>query len=223
MPQQDVTITAWPNDPVVVTHRTDPGETPQVDMNMAVRADRPVPVCFSLCEPICARSDYSIGVSIFENPVLRIRLVGETRIQHCGDGHERPPTRPDCVDLATLKEGTKLRGALDHDGARVEVAEPTSTVAAGGTSGVEVPPGGVRVTFPAPITGASVRLYTQRDAVVEGRSGDSLVTSVKVTASPAVQHVDVPGMSLSTIAVDGDGAVLVEVCGRRTDEHDRIF
>src|SRR5687768_4706965 len=106
MPQQDVTINAWP-DPLAVTHRTDPERTPQVDMTMTMRADRPVPVCFTLCEPICARSDYSIGLSIFDNPVVRIRIVGETRIAPCGDKHELPPRRPDCVDFTTLKRGSK--------------------------------------------------------------------------------------------------------------------
>ena len=223
MPQQDVTIAAWPKDPLTITHRTDPDATPQVDMNMSMRADKPVPVCFTLCEPICARSDYSIGVSIFDNPVIRIRLVGETRIQPCGDHYERPPSRPDCVDLTTIKRGTKVTGPLQHDGATIEPASPTSVGDVAGTTGMIVPAGGLRVTFPTPITGASVRLLAAHEAVVEGRSGDSLVTSVKVEPSAEVQQVDVPGMSLTTIAVDGEGVVVTEICGRNTDEHDRIF
>jgi hypothetical protein len=223
MPQQDVTIAAWPQDPLTITHRTSPDETPSLDMNMTMRADRPVPVCFTLCEPICARSDYSIGLSIFDNPVVRIRVVGETRIQPCGDKHERPPSRPDCVDFATLKRGSKYASSFEHDGVTVVPAEPTDVVDASGTTGIRVPPGGIRVIFPQPITGATIRLLARQEASVEGRAGDSLVTSVKVDLSDAIQQIDVPGLALTAIAVDGEGAVLVEVCGRRADERDRIY
>lgn len=222
MPQQDVTINAWP-DPLAITHRTDPERTPQVDMTMTMRAERPVPVCFTLCEPICARSDYSIGLSIFDNPVVRIRLVGETRIAPCGDKHDTPPRRPDCVDFTTLKRGTKLTEKFEHDGAVVEVAGPTQVADAGGANGVVVPQGGLRVTFPTAVTAASVRLLAKTEAAIEGRSGDSLVTTVKVDPSSSVQQIDVPGLSLTTISVDGEGVIVTEVCARHADERDRIF
>ncbi|HYN33137.1 MAG TPA: hypothetical protein VES40_10975 [Ilumatobacteraceae bacterium] len=222
MPQQDVTINAWP-DPLAITHRTDPDQTPQVDMNMTMRADKPVPVCFTLCEPICARSDYSIGLSIFDNPVVRIRVVGETRIAACGDKHDQPPRRPDCVDFATLKRGSKLNEKFQHDGAVIEAAHPIEVVDAGGTTGVRVPQGGLRVTFPTAVTGSTVRLLAANEAAVEGRSGDSLVTTVKVDGSPAIQQIDVPGLSLTTVSVEGEGTIVVEVCARRADELDRIF
>ncbi len=222
MPQQDVTINAWP-DPLAITHRTDPERTPEVDMTMTMRADRPVPVCFTLCEPICARSDYSIGLSIFDNPVVRIRVVGETRIGPCGDKHELPPRRPDCVDFGTLKRGSKLSEKFDHDGAVVEVGSPTEVVDAGGTIGVRVPPGGIRIVFPAAMTGATVRLLAVNEAGIEGRAGESLVTTVKVDASPAIQQIDVPGLALTTISIDGEGAIVTEVCARHAGERDRIF
>jgi hypothetical protein len=222
MPQQDVTINAWP-DPLAITHRTDPERRPEVDMTMTMRADKPVPVCFTLCEPICARSDYSIGLSIFDNPVVRIRVVGETRIGPCGDKHELPPRRPDCVDFTTLKRGTKLGEKFEHDGASVEAAGSTEVVDAAGTTGVRVPPGGLRVTFPAAVTGATVRLLAPSEGGIEGRAGDSLVTTVKVEASAAVQQIDVPGLSITSISIEGEGAVVTEVCGRHADERDRIF
>jgi hypothetical protein len=224
MPQQDVTIASWPSEPMEVTHLTDPERTPRVDMNMNMRADRPVPVCFTLCEPICARSDYTIGLSIFDNPVVRIRIVGETRVQACRDQTDSPPSTPDCVDFTTLKANTRLPEKLEHDGAVIELGDATNTVSASGTVGLVVPAGGMRVSFPSAVTAATVRLVAaERDAVVEGRAGDSLVTSVQVSRAAGVQHVDVPGLQLTTIAINGEGTIVLDVCGRRADERDRIY
>ena len=225
MPQQDVTIVSWPPEPAQVTHLTDPERTPRVDMNMNMRADRPVPVCFTLCEPICARSDYTIGLSIFENPIVRIRIVGETKIQSCRDQAEAPPTTPDCVDFTTLKPNSRLSEKFEHDGATIELGDATNAAAAGGNTGVQVPAGGMRVTFPEPVTAATVRLVAaEREATVEGRgAGDSLVTSVQVDMAPGVQQIDVPGLQLTTIAVNGESTVVHDVCGRRADERDRIY
>ena len=41
--------------------------------------------------------------------------------------------------------------------------------------------------------------------------------------APGVQQVDVPGLQLTTIAVNGESTVVHDVCGRRADERDRIY
>ena len=48
-------------------------------MNMNVTAKEPIPVCIKLCEPICARSDYTIGINIFDNPFASITVRGLTK------------------------------------------------------------------------------------------------------------------------------------------------
>jgi hypothetical protein len=45
----------------------------------------PFPVCIKVCEPICAQSDYTVGVTIFDRPVASITLQGLTRIFNCTD------------------------------------------------------------------------------------------------------------------------------------------
>ena len=42
-----------------------------------------VPVCIKLCEPICAESNYSIGIEIFDRPVAKITIGGMTRFYNC--------------------------------------------------------------------------------------------------------------------------------------------
>lgn len=62
-----VHIVAWPKDAISV----------------AVR--EPIPVCIKLCEPICARSEYTIGIDIFDRPVAAITVKGLTKLFGCDE------------------------------------------------------------------------------------------------------------------------------------------
>lgn len=50
-------------------------------MNVAVR--QPLPICIKLCEPICVDSDYVIGITLFDRPIVSITVKGRTRIFNC--------------------------------------------------------------------------------------------------------------------------------------------
>jgi hypothetical protein len=52
-------------------------------MAMNLRAPETLPLCIRLCEPICAESNYTIGISIFDRPVITITLRGKTRLFGC--------------------------------------------------------------------------------------------------------------------------------------------
>ncbi len=110
MAQQEniVTIVAWPKEPAALEHhfvlekpcpvsisfektpatvivQTSPQQPLQVDMNMNMNvvARQPIPLCIKVCEPICARSDYTIGIDIFDRPVAAITVKGQTRFFNC--------------------------------------------------------------------------------------------------------------------------------------------
>ena len=51
-----------------------------VNMNMSLRAPETLSVCISLCEPICAESNYTIRISIFDRPMITINIRGKTRL-----------------------------------------------------------------------------------------------------------------------------------------------
>lgn len=51
-----------------------------LNMNMALRAAETLPICISPCEPICAESDYTIRISIFDRPMITVRIRGLTRL-----------------------------------------------------------------------------------------------------------------------------------------------
>lgn len=105
---RNVSITSWPEAPAKLSHQfdgkepcpvsirfepqpahvsieTSPKSPLHVDMGMRLMADKPVPVCIKVCEPICAESEYTIGIQIFDRPVATITLRGKTRIAQCDD------------------------------------------------------------------------------------------------------------------------------------------
>jgi hypothetical protein len=103
---QNVRILDWPKEPAGLQHHFDPGQSlpvsvsfqpsparvvvsteagrrMAVDMDMNLRASQALPLCIKLCEPICAESDYTIGISIFDHPVISITIRGKTRLSSC--------------------------------------------------------------------------------------------------------------------------------------------
>jgi hypothetical protein len=101
-PEEDlVRIVEWPKEPALLDHRFDAGapahvivrsdEQPfHVDMQMNVAAREVIPVCIQVCEPICAESNYTIAIDIFDRPVAAITIKGLTRLFNCGD--RQPPS-----------------------------------------------------------------------------------------------------------------------------------
>jgi hypothetical protein len=71
----NVRIVSWPPEPLSINAA--------MDSALTVRGD--VPVCIRLCEPICAKSDYAIGITIFDRPVATITVSGLTRLFNCDE------------------------------------------------------------------------------------------------------------------------------------------
>ncbi len=96
-PEQDVVkIVEWPKERALLEHRFDAdapahvvvssNEQPfHVDMLMNVAAREVIPVCIKVCEPICAESNYTIAIDMFDRPLAAITIKGLTRIFNCGD------------------------------------------------------------------------------------------------------------------------------------------
>jgi hypothetical protein len=68
-----ISIVAWPKEPATVNAT--------LDSTVTVRGQ--IPLCIRLCEPICARSEYTIGITIFDRPVATISIAGLTRFFNC--------------------------------------------------------------------------------------------------------------------------------------------
>jgi hypothetical protein len=64
--------------PLGVHVSADGGQPFALSLSMLLAAPGAIPMCLSLCESICATSDYTVGITIFNKPVVTIRLQGRT-------------------------------------------------------------------------------------------------------------------------------------------------
>ena len=72
---ETINITTWPKEPLNINASG--------DATLTIRNE--VPICIRLCEPICAKSEYTIGVTIFDRPVATITVAGVTRLFNCDE------------------------------------------------------------------------------------------------------------------------------------------
>jgi hypothetical protein len=95
-----VRIIEWPKEPAILSHNfpkpVDINIPNPVGLNMFNTEERPLhlnmnltdgkvlPVCIKLCEPICAESNYKIGITLMGQPFIEIALKGITRYLTAG-------------------------------------------------------------------------------------------------------------------------------------------
>lgn len=81
MPENDVKIVAWPSQAARLEHQ--------------FARETPLPICIEVCRPICAQSDYTIGIEIFTRPIAQITVRGLTRLFNCDEqaAHPTPATK----------------------------------------------------------------------------------------------------------------------------------
>jgi hypothetical protein len=113
MAEQEVKVISWPREeaklshsfeeasaPVKITFQetpvhlalsTDKGQELNANLNMGVTIRETIPVCVKLCEPICAESDYKIGIDLFNQSIASISIKGLTRLFNCRERQETIP------------------------------------------------------------------------------------------------------------------------------------
>ncbi len=240
--ESKVTIVAWPKEAATLEHRflpenpcpvsisftetparvivsTDPTQPVAVDMDMKVTASKPIPICIKLCEPICARSDYTIGINIFDNPFASINLRGMTRIHNC---HEEPKQERVCIGFDKLEAGTVFTSAFHHEGL---IFSPLAGELRAATFGE--PAGriklafmraGLRVDFPQPVGDLllTINNYAQPDLTISAFAGPSLLTQFTVSIDNTVKEVTLSQTGITALTITGGNneAALAELCFR---------
>jgi hypothetical protein len=238
--EQTVRIVAWPEEPARLEHRfevhepcpvsisftdtpavvvvtSEPERPLDVRMRMQVVAAEPVPVCISVCEPICATSDYAVGLTAFDQPVATISVRGTTRLERCS---ERPPPERVCVDFVDLKAGTEFAQPLSVGGLRFSsLGGPLRASAAGDPAGrmkLAFPDQGFRVDFRRRVNDVQLTVNNYGQPEIE-------LTVHSVAAPPVVlterfhneaRTIDVPTADVTAIELRGGSneAALVEIC-----------
>ncbi|MGN7723201.1 hypothetical protein [Chitinophaga sp. 22620] len=65
-----------------------------LQVSMLHNQGQAVPLCIKLCEPICAESNYRIGINLLGQPFAEIVIKGVTRLFNCRDNNDKPNDRP---------------------------------------------------------------------------------------------------------------------------------
>jgi len=240
----DIRITAWPEKPLPMQHSFDKDEpcpvsvrfepTPvnvrvqtaerplSVDMNMALSAREPVPLCISICEPICAQSDYTISLDIFDQPVARVLVRGLTRIFNCREAPDQPnpPQTERCVDFTHRKDGEVFGENVEIGGASFAPVEGELKIVRWGApedaNKLLFTSAGVRITLPGPCDKASVTLvnhFGQTLNITVLRDGEEVESRVEmVDPTPRRNEITQPGMTEIVVSGGGNEAAVVELC-----------
>lgn len=237
--EQNVRILAWPESPAQLTHRfeldkpcpvavsfeetparvlvgTNPQQPLDVNMNMRVVAREPIPLCIKVCEPICARSDYTIGINIFDNPFASITVRGTTRLFNCDD----QPPQERCVDFRELKAGAEFAQPFTVGPLLFSpLGAPLRTATFGDPAGqpkLGFPRSGVRITFPEPAHDVRITLNNYAGPTIDFAvfAGATLLASFAEPISNSLKQVTLTQSGITAVEISGgdNEAGLVEVC-----------
>lgn len=239
--EKDVRITSWPKEPAILEHRFDPDEpcpvsisfdeTPaqvvirtdpqqklDVNMDMDIRAKRPVPVCISMCDPLCLDSDYTIGINIFDNPFSTIRVRGRSKLFNCRDV---PDVKPVCVDFTSnIKEGTVFTEALVHEGLTfIPLGESIRASDIGDPEGqvkLAFPRQGIRVEFLGPANDIKLTVNNYAGSTLDFfvYENATLVKQFTEEISNTVKNIQIAEDKVTAIEVKGgdNEASIIDVC-----------
>ena len=135
-----------------VNVETSPNSPIHAAMDMRLSAKEPVPVCISICEPICAQSNYRIGVTLLGQVLAGITVQGETRIANCRDMPQEP--RQVCVEFNDLQQ-EEFPEPFDIQGVTFVPLgqQPINVTFVGAPVNMRAlnagfPPGGIGIAFP---------------------------------------------------------------------------
>jgi hypothetical protein len=210
--QQNISISRWPSAPVKVSHafsgdacpvsihfeprparvRIETSRTTPLNVSMEARlaGKAPIPICIRVCEPICADSDYRVGLTAFDEAVAEVAVRGRTKIGACKQGKATV-----CVNFSALPSDARL-------------TEPFSV------GSLTFQPLGVR--FPSPSDGVVLRLHNYASPsltlTVHVDSGVSSTHEIPISN----ELKTIPLAERRVVGVDVKGgqyeASLVEIC-----------
>ncbi|WP_116127890.1 hypothetical protein [Lewinella sp. IMCC34183] len=249
MPEQhDVKILQWPSSNALLEHRFQLDEpcpvaiifdekpamvkvtaTPEqpvhmkmdMDMDMNVRAREPFPVCIRICEPICAVSDYTVGLNLLGQPLLQIAVKGTTTLGDCKPERERTT----CVDFAGRKPQETVPPPLNVGIVSITpLAEEGTLQMVSFISEPEkiqllIPDRGLRFRFAQPVADVRMKVASFGGPVLEATalSAGVVTHSAAHNVGSLAREILVPGDSIDTITLKGGSneAVLIEICYSR--------
>lgn len=243
MPENhDVKITQWPKQKAMLEHYfkldkpcpvsiffeekpayvkvgNEKGESFDVDMNMNLKVVEDIPVCIKICEPVCAVSDYSVGIELLGQPLARINVQGKTILGPCED---QPVPQKVCADFANLDPKQNTQVPLTVGGIQFTPLNEATTqqfTMMGTPTGqlkLSMPNAGMRIDFPQAVGEVEVTIVNFGNPVIQVNAFNqaTLVSEQTEMIENRTSTVEVIALTLTAIEIKGGSneAALVEVC-----------
>lgn len=193
-----------------------------VDMNMNLKVTDEIPVCIRICEPICAVSDYSIGIELLGQPLASIRIKGQTKLANC---KEDPVITAQCIDFIGL-DPKQNKAPLTHKGVQFTPLNDAATINLT-TMGLpnnqlklSIPDAGMRIDFPKAVRNVSMTVVNFGNPVIEVNSffNANLIANQSEMIQNTTATFQVNGQPITAIEIKGGSneAAIAEVCFEET-------
>jgi len=210
--------------PIQVKVNATEKEPLNVNMNMLLEAKKTIPLCIKICEPICATSNYNIGIRLFGQPFADIGVKGVTRLAPCKE--EEPPQTTDCQTQDDCKAGTTApspytKGKITYE---TVVGDTISWVAMLGppvTTQIAIPNDGLRISFAATVQQVEVDIVNYGNPLmqIDAFSNNTLMLSTTEVIQNTRKRIFVSATTIDSIVIKGgkNEAALIEVCYTTTE------
>jgi len=204
--------------PANVLIHTTPEEPLHVDMAMNVVAKKTIPVCIKLCEPICVKSEYTIGIDIFDRPVAAITIRGQTKLFNC---REQEPAKPICIDFQDLKKvGIEFTHPfVYHQLKFTPLGSQIRTVSFGDPPDqikLAFPREGIRVDFPNSVNNVQLAVNNYAAPALDFYiyAGSNLIHQITEQVNNEMKEISIQQSDVTAIEIKGGGneASIIRIC-----------
>ncbi len=242
--QKEIKITAWPKQKATLEHYfqldkpcpvsihfddkpanlniNNSKERPfHVNMDMNLKAKEDIPVCIKICEPICAVSDYSVGIEFLGQSIANIRLKGKTKIAHCKD--DDPVPRMCTNFIGQNPKGAKEPVTIDkiqftYLGDQTHIGYTTMGAPINQLK-MSIPNEGLRLDFPTAVKNVELTIVNFGNPVIQinGFLNSMMVVSQSEMINNTTTSIKIEDKIFSAIEIKGGSneAALVDVCYER--------
>ena len=141
-----------------------------VDMNMKLTAVEDIPVCIKICEPICAVSDYTVGIELLGQPLASINVRGKTKLGPCDD---KPQLQRTCIDFLNLDPKYNNKVPLTINGVQftllnnASIHQFTTMGLPTGQQKLRIPNEGLRIDFQQSVTEIELTIVNFGNPVIQ--------------------------------------------------------
>jgi hypothetical protein len=200
-----------------------------VDMNMNLKVIEDIPVCIKICEPICAVSDYTVGIELFGKPLASLNIRGKTKLGPC---EEEPKSERICMDFSKLNPKKDISVPLTVRDIQFTPLDGSNTQGyttmglPAGQLKLRIPNDGLRIDFPIPVDQIELTIvnFGNPTLQINGFRNSQLISNQTEILQNETKTLQVQANEITAIEIKGGSneAALVDVCFSHIPNLNRI-